>query len=108
MLCRGSRKEKFGFASMDKKMAALNASCTWKFVALPHGKKAIGCKWIYKIKHNVNGCVSSYKVMLITKGYAQNYGMDYEETFSPVARMAIVRAVITMATTKGHCTKWMS
>ena len=68
---------------------------------LPKEKKAIGCKWFYKMKHNADGSVSRYKARLVAKGYAQTYGIDFEETFSPVAKMATVRAVISMATAKG-------
>ncbi len=56
---------------------------------------------MYKVKHNVDGSVSRYKARLVTKGYAQTYGIDYEETYSPVAKMTIVRAIITMAAAKG-------
>jgi hypothetical protein len=70
-------------------------------VALPKGKKVIGCKWVYKVKLNVNGSVSRYKTRLVTKGYAQTYGIDYEKTYSPVAKMTTIRAIITMATSKG-------
>ncbi len=63
--------------------------------------KAIGCKWVYKVKHNVDGYVSKYKIRLVVKGYAQTYGIDYEETYSPVVEMTIVRIIIIMATAKG-------
>ena len=56
---------------------------------------------MYKIKHNADGLVNRYKARLVAKGYAQTYGIDFEETFSPVAKMATVRAVITMAASKG-------
>ncbi len=56
---------------------------------------------MYKIEHNVDGCVSRYKARLVTKGYAQIYGINYEETYSPVAKMTIVKAIITMVATKG-------
>jgi hypothetical protein len=72
---------------MDEEMAALDANATWELVALPKDKKAIGCKWVYKVEHNANGSVSRYKARLVTKGYAQTYGINYEETYNPVAKM---------------------
>jgi hypothetical protein len=86
---------------MGEKMAALDANATWELVALPEDKKAIGCKWVYKVKHNADGSVSRYKARLVAKGYAQTYGIDYEETYSPVAKMTTVKAVIDMAAAKG-------
>ncbi len=87
--------------AMDEEMATLDANATWELVALPKDKKAIGCKWVYKVKHNADGSMSIYKARLIAKSYAQTYGIDYEETYSLVAKMIIVRVIIVMATTKG-------
>jgi hypothetical protein len=87
--------------AMDEDMAALDANATWELVTLPEDKKTIGCKWMYKVKHNANGSVSKYKARSVAKGYAQTYGIDYEETYSPIAKMTTVRAIIVMATTKG-------
>ncbi len=56
---------------------------------------------MYKVKHNADGSVSRYKIRLVAKGYAQTYGIDYEETYSSVAKMITVRAIIAMATAKG-------
>jgi hypothetical protein len=56
---------------------------------------------VYKVKHNVDGFVSRYKTRLVAKGYAQTYGINYEETYSPVAKMTIVRVIIVMAAAKG-------
>jgi hypothetical protein len=87
--------------AMDEKMVTLDANVTWEFVVLPKDKKTIGCKWVYKVKHIANGSVNKYKTRLVTKGYAQTYGIDFEETYSPVAKMRTIRIIITMATTKG-------
>jgi len=86
---------------MDEKMATLDVNVTLELVVLPKDKKAIGCKWVYNIKHNPNGSMSRYKTQLVAKGYAQTYGIDYEETYSLVTKMTIVRAIIARAITKG-------
>ncbi len=87
--------------AMDKEMVALDANATWELVVLPKDKKAIGYKWVYKVKHNADGSVNKYKVRLVAKGYAQTYGIDYEETHSPIAKMTTIRAIIAMVAAKG-------
>jgi hypothetical protein len=87
--------------AMDEEMATLDANATWELTALSKDKKTIGCKWVYKVKHNVDGFVSRYKEKLVAKGYAQTYGIDYEETYSPVAQMTTVKAITVMAIAKG-------
>jgi hypothetical protein len=70
--------------------------------------KAIGCKWVYKVKHNANGSMSKYKAILITKGYAQTYDLDYDETYSLVAKMMTIRVIIIWKQQKdGFYIKWM-
>jgi hypothetical protein len=61
---------------MDEEMAALDARAIWELVILPKDKKKIGCKWVYKIKHNADGSVNKYKTRLVAKGYAQTYGIN--------------------------------
>jgi len=75
---------------MDEKMATLDVNANWELVALLEDKKAIGCKWVYKVKHNVDGSMSRYKARLVANGYAQTYDIDYEETFSLVVKMTTV------------------
>jgi len=87
--------------AMDEKMVALDANTTWELVVLPKNKKAMGCKWVYKIKHNADGSVSRYKARFVAKGYVETYGIDYEDTYSLVAKMTIVRIIITMVAAKG-------
>jgi len=56
---------------------------------------------VYKVKHNVDGSMNVYKAKFVTKGYAQTYGIDYEETYSPVVKMTTIKAIIAMITIKG-------
>jgi Reverse transcriptase (RNA-dependent DNA polymerase) len=76
---------------MNEELQALEKNHTWDIVYLPKGKKFIGCKWVYKIKYNSNGTVDRYKARLVAKRFTHTYGIDYQETFAPVAKMSTVR-----------------
>ena len=76
-------------AAMEEEMRALSENETWDLVDAPKGVKPIGCRWVYKVKYNTDGSVNCYKARLVGKGYAQHHDIDYNETFAPVAKMAM-------------------
>jgi hypothetical protein len=66
-------------------------------VPLPKGRKPISCKWVFKIKHGVHGEVKRYKARLVARGFTQTFGVDYNETFAPVAKFVSIRYILTLA-----------
>ncbi|MCI11288.1 putative retroelement pol polyprotein, partial [Trifolium medium] len=86
--------------AMDTELQALQHNNTWTIVDLPVGAKAIGRKWVYKIKRKSDGSIERYKARLVAKGYNQVEGIDYFETFSPVAKMTTIRVVLAIASSK--------
>jgi Reverse transcriptase (RNA-dependent DNA polymerase) len=85
---------------MQEELNALEKNETWKMVPLPNEKKPVGCKWVYKIKYHSNDTIERYKAKLVTKCYTQMYGIDYEETFAPVAKMNTVQILVSIVVNK--------
>lgn len=83
--------------AMDLEMEALEKNNTWELVTLPPGKKPVGCKWVYTVKYRADGTIERYKARLVAKGFTQTYGVDYLETFAPVAKMNTVRVILSLA-----------
>jgi hypothetical protein len=65
------------------------------------GKSVVTSKWIYKIKHTADGSIEKYKARFVARGFSQKEGVDYEETFAPVARYTSIRVVISLASVMG-------
>jgi len=68
-------------------LEALQTNNTWTIITLPPGKSAIGCRWVYKVKHKSDGSIESFKARLVTKGFNQLEGLDFTNTFAPVAKL---------------------
>ncbi|KAK1698261.1 hypothetical protein QYE76_014958 [Lolium multiflorum] len=83
--------------AMDEEYLALMKNETWHLVPTTHGQNVIDCKWVYKIKRKANGTIDRYKARLVAKGFKQRYGIDYEDTFSPVVKAATIRLVLSFA-----------
>ena len=80
-----------------KEMLALEKNGTWEIVQKPKDKVPVGCKWVFMVKYKADGSIKCFKAGLVTKGYAQTYGIDYQETFALVAKMNIVRVLLSLA-----------
>jgi len=83
-----------GRQAMQDKLQALQDNHTWDIVPCPVGVKLIGCKWAYTIELRADGSINRHKACLVALGNRHEYGLDYEETFAPVAKMTIVRTVM--------------
>ncbi|KAI5349042.1 hypothetical protein L3X38_001929 [Prunus dulcis] len=94
-------KDKAWKKAMEAEMDMIEKNETWKLVDRPSDKPVIGVKWVYKTKLNLDGSIQKHKARLVVKGYAQKPGIDFNETFAPVARVDTIRTLIALAAQKG-------
>lgn len=83
--------------AMKNEIDAVERNNTWELTELPVGKKAIGLKWVFKVKKDANGEVVKHKARIVAKGYVQQQGRDFNEIFAPVTRLETVRLLLALA-----------
>ncbi|KAG7599411.1 Reverse transcriptase RNA-dependent DNA polymerase [Arabidopsis suecica] len=83
--------------AVQDEIVALEDNGTWTVETLPKGKKALGCKWVFKLKYNADGTLERHKARLVVLGNNQTEGIDFNETYAPVAKMVTVRAFLQQA-----------
>ena len=94
----GRPDEKFWYAACDSEIhSCVSVNKAWTECKLPHNRKAIGCQWVFKIKRFADGRISRYKARIVAKGYSQIKGVDFDETFAPVAQYKSLRTLLALA-----------
>jgi hypothetical protein len=85
--------------AMEDELRSIYKNNTWDLVPLPHNKKAISTKWVFRVKTNVHGSIAKLKACLVVKGFQQKEGQDYKESFALVVKWNTLRSIVSLA---GH------
>jgi hypothetical protein len=86
---------------MAKEIAALERTSTWDLVPCPPRIRPITCKWVYKVKTRSNSSLERYKARLVARGFQQELGRNYDETFALVAHMTTIHTLLVVASVRG-------
>jgi len=76
---------------MNKEYESIMKNDVWDVVPRPNDKSVVTSKWLFKIKHGVNGSTKKFKAKFVARGFSQKEGVDYDEIFAPVARYTTIR-----------------
>lgn len=87
--------------AMMEEYQSIMKNDVWKVVLRQEGKSAVTSRWIYKIKHVADGSVEKYKARFMARGFSEREGIDYDETFAPVARYTSIRGIISLVAILG-------
>ena len=91
-----SKESNLWYDVMKDEMNSMASNGVWNLIEFPDGAKFIGCKWVFKKKKDSLGNIERYKARLIAKGFTQNEGIDYKETFFPVSKKDSLHIIMTL------------
>jgi ATP-binding cassette subfamily B (MDR/TAP) protein 1 len=84
--------------AIESEINSIRANGTWDLVELPWNRKALPCKWVYRLKQVSDSSNPKYKARLVAKGFRQEYGVDFDEIFSPVVKLSTLRFLLCVVT----------
>ncbi|DAZ93339.1 TPA: hypothetical protein N0F65_010805 [Lagenidium giganteum] len=82
--------------AIRRELRSHHTNPTWEALRRPDGVKVVGCKWVFAVKRDANGNVTRFKARLVAQGFTQTFGVDFKETYSPVASLNSIRTLLAL------------